>query len=281
MYTPMTLTTGDEVFAGLGQVKAVFDAINAPKIISCVVLVVICLVAYKLLMRLLDRFLAGGTVEKTLHGFIRNGVRILLMFVAILIVASELGFDVTSLIALLSVAGLAVSLAVQNSLANLAGGIQVLVSKPFKTGDFVDIGGASGTVQEINLIHTKLITPDNKVLYVPNSDVAAARLTNFSTEATRRVDLVFTASYDTAPEAVISALQEMVNAHEKVLKDPEAFVRLSAYKDSAIEYTVRAWCDSADYWDVYFDLLSETKQRFDKAGVEMTYPHMNVHIQQK
>ncbi len=281
MYTPMTLTTGNEVFAGLGQVKAVFDAINAPKIISCVVLVVICLVAYKLLMRLLDRFLAGSTVEKTLHGFIRNGVRILLMFVAILIVASELGFDVTSLVALLSVAGLAVSLAVQNSLANLAGGIQVLVSKPFKTGDFVDIGGTSGTVQEINLIHTKLITPDNKVLYVPNSDVAAARLTNFSTEATRRVDLVFTASYDTAPEAVISALQEMVNAHEKVLKDPEAFVRLSAYKDSAIEYTVRAWCDSADYWDVYFDLLSETKQRFDKAGVEMTYPHMNVHIQQK
>lgn len=279
MLQTLTLVPGEEVAAGLSKFGAVLQAINAPKILSCVVLAVICLVVYKLVMRLVNAMLNKGTVEPTLHGFIRTGVRVLLLFVITLLVASELGFDVTSLIALLSVAGLAVSLAIQNSLSNLAGGIQVLASKPFKAGDYVDIGGVSGTVQEVSLLHTRLITVDNKVIHVPNADVAAAKLTNFSTEATRRVDLTFTASYDAAPEKVILALQEVLDKNEKVLKDPQAFVRLSAYKDSAIEYTVRAWCASADYWDVYFDVLGDVKKQFDAAGVTMTYPHMNVHIE--
>lgn len=274
-----TITTDPEAITeDISQVKNVLSGIDLYKVLSTVILAVICIVAVKVLLHLLDRFLKKGKVEKTLHAFIRTGVRILLIFLAILIIASQLGFNVTSLVALLSVAGLAISLAVQSSLANLAGGIQILVSKPFKVGDYIDAAGISGTVLEINMIHTKLRTPDSKVIFVPNSDLAAAKLTNFSAEENRRVDIVCSASYDDAPEKVLSVLRELVDSHPKALKDPEPFVRLSGYKDSCIEYTVRVWAKNEDYWDLYFDLLEQIKPRFDAAGIEMTYPHLNVHM---
>lgn len=274
-----TITTDPEAITeDISQVKNVLSGIDLYKVLSTVILAVICIVAVKVLLHLLDRFLKKGKVEKTLHAFIRTGVRILLIFLAVLIIASQLGFNVTSLVALLSVAGLAVSLAVQSSLANLAGGIQILASKPFKVGDYIDAAGINGTVLEINMIHTKLRTPDSKVIFVPNSDLAAAKLTNFSAEENRRVDIVCSASYDDAPEKVLAVLRELVSAHPKALADPEPFVRLSGYKDSCIEYTVRVWAKNEDYWDLYFDLLEQIKPRFDAAGIEMTYPHLNVHM---
>ena len=283
MPTPLSLTTvsTEEVTENISKLHTVLSAINVRQVITCVLLVVICVAGIKILMRLLDRLLENGRVEKTLHGFLRTGTRIVLIFIAILLVAGELGLDVTSLIALLSVAGLAVSLAVQNALANLAGGIQLLISKPFKVGDYIDIGGISGTVQEINMIHTRLSTPDNKVIFVPNSDVSAARLTNFSANENRRVDLVFSASYDAPAQQVLEVLRDMVEKHPLALQEPAPFIRLSAYKDSCIEYTLRVWSHSANYWDLYFDLLEEAKIRFDAAGIEMTYPHVNVHIDNK
>lgn len=274
-----TITTDPEAITeDISQVKNVLSGIDLYKVLSTVILAVICIVAVKVLLHLLDRFLKKGKVEKTLHAFIRTGVRILLIFLAVLIIASQLGFNVTSLVALLSVAGLAISLAVQSSLANLAGGIQILASKPFKVGDYIDAAGINGTVLEINMIHTKLRTPDSKVIFVPNSDLAAAKLTNFSAEENRRVDIVCSASYDDAPEKVLAVLRELVSAHPKALADPEPFVRLSGYKDSCIEYTVRVWAKNEDYWDLYFDLLEQIKPRFDAAGIEMTYPHLNVHM---
>ena len=274
-----TITTDPEAITeDISQVKNVLSGIDLYKVLSTVILAIICIVAVKVLLHLLDRFLKKGKVEKTLHAFIRTGVRILLIFLAVLIIASQLGFNVTSLVALLSVAGLAVSLAVQSSLANLAGGIQILASKPFKVGDYIDAAGINGTVLEINMIHTKLRTPDSKVIFVPNSDLAAAKLTNFSAEENRRVDIVCSASYDDAPEKVLAVLRELVSAHPKALADPEPFVRLSGYKDSCIEYTVRVWAKNEDYWDLYFDLLEQIKPRFDAAGIEMTYPHLNVHM---
>lgn len=274
-----TITTDPETITeDISEVKSVLSGIDLYKVLSTVILAVICIVAVKVLLHLLDRFLKKGKVEKTLHAFIRTGVRILLIFLAVLIIASQLGFNVTSLVALLSVAGLAISLAVQSSLANLAGGIQILASKPFKVGDYIDAAGINGTVLEINMIHTKLRTPDSKVIFVPNSDLAAAKLTNFSAEENRRVDIVCSASYDDAPEKVLAVLRELVSAHPKALADPEPFVRLSGYKDSCIEYTVRVWAKNEDYWDLYFDLLEQIKPRFDAAGIEMTYPHLNVHM---
>ena len=131
------------------------------------------------------------------------------------------------------------------------------------------------------MIHTRLSTPDNKVIFVPNSDVSAARLTNFSANENRRVDLVFSASYDAPAQQVLEVLRDMVEKHPLALQEPAPFIRLSAYKDSCIEYTLRVWSHSENYWDLYFDLLEEAKTRFDAAGIEMTYPHVNVHIDNK
>ena len=184
----------------------------------------------------------------------------------------------TSLVAVLGVIGLAVSLAIQGTLSNLAGGIQVLVSKPFKAGDFVEAGGVSGTVKEVGLAYTKLSTIDNKVISVPNGQISSEKIINYTTAEQRRVDLKFNTSYDDKPEQVIAAIKAVVGAHPKALFTPEPFVRVSAYQDSSIEYTVRVWCATEDYWDLYFDLLEQVKAAFDQAGIEIPYGHLNVHL---
>lgn len=193
-----------------------------------------------------------------------------------MIVAGSLGIDTSSLLAILSVAGLAVSLAIQDSLSNLASGIVILVSKPFKVGDYVTAGGFSGTVQEIGITHTRLATTDNQIILVPNSAITAAAVTNFSTAEIRRLDLVFSASYDAPAETVKEALAEAVDIPQ-VMKDQPVFIRLSKYGDSAIEYTVRVWVRNSDYWTAYFDIMERVKPCFDRRSVEMTYPHVNVH----
>lgn len=254
------------------------DNLSWGRVLSTAVLIVVCIAVVKVLQRLFQRILERGTVEKSLHSFLRNSVNILLWTVTVLVVVSSLGVDVTSLIAVLSIAGLAVSLAIQESLANLAGGIQILTSKPFKVGDFVEADGTSGTVQEIGMVHTRLITVDNKMVCVPNRELAGAKIVNYTAQAVRRVDLVFSASYDDGTQQVIAAIEAVIQAHPLALQDPPAFVRLSAYGESCIEYTARVWCATGDYWTVYHDMLEQVRASFDRFGITMTYPHMNVHI---
>ncbi len=249
------------------------------RFLSLVALAAVCLVVMKLVQRFVRNLLKRGTIEKSLHAFIRATVKILLWFLFFLIMASALGIDVTSLVAVLSVAGLAVSLAVQGILSNLAGGLQVLTSKAFKVGDYIETNSVSGTVAEIGMAHTKLTTIDNKVIYIPNSEIASAKILNYNPQERRRVDLVFSASYDDPTARVVGAIRGVVDAHPKALQDPEPFVRLSAFKDSCVEYTVRVWCETEDYWDLYYDLLEQVRDAFDQQGITMTYPHMNVHIQ--
>lgn len=251
------------------------------KLLSAVLVLVICLVVVKVLMAVVTKLLANSRLERSLHTFIRTVIKVVLLFLTVLIVAASLGIDVTSLIAVLSVFGLAVSLAVQNSLSNVAGGIQILGSKPFVVGDFVEAGGVSGTVVEIGIFYTKLNTGDNKLIQVPNSQISAEKIINYTAEEQRRVDLKFTTSYDAPVETVKQAVQGVIGAHPLVMFTPEPFVRVSAYGDSSIEYTVRAWCATGDYWTVYFDLMEQVKAAFDQAGVEMTYPHLNVHMMEK
>lgn len=245
-------------------------------ILLTVLALVICLVARKVVMGVLNRGLHKSKLEKSFHSFIRSTVSILLWFVTLMIVAETLGIDATSLLALVSIAGLAISLSVQDTLANLAGGLTILGTHPFKVGDYVAIGGTEGTIQEIGMVYTKLTTVDNRRIVVPNSIVADAEVTNYSTEPQRRVDLVISAPYSAPVEDVKAAILSVVTAHEKVLKDPAPFVRLSSYGDSAIEYTIRAWCENADYWDVYFDLLEQVKDGFDKNAISFPYPKMEV-----
>lgn len=255
--------------------------ITVNMVLRAVILLVICLIVVKILMRIVTRFLENSKLERSLHTFIRTAVKVVLLFLTVLIVVKALGVDVTSLIALLSVFGLAVSLAVQNSMSNVAGGIQVLSSKPFVVGDFVEAGGVSGTVAEVGIFYTKIRTGDNKMIQVPNSQIANEQIINYSSEEERRVDWKFTASYDAPVETVKKVLEEVLGSHPLVQVTPEPFVRVSNYGDSAIEYTVRAWCSNGDYWTVYFDVLEQVKVAFDKAGIEMTYPHINVHMMDK
>jgi small conductance mechanosensitive channel len=191
--------------------------------------------------------------------------------------ASTLGIDVTGIIALASVLTLAISLSVQNLLTNIIGGFTLLYTKPFSSGDYVDIAAESGTVSEIGMTYTKLITPDNKLICIPNSAVVSADITNYSVTGTRRVELKISTSYDAPTETVLKALYETAQV-EGVMSDPAPFAAVSTYGDHAIEYTLRVWTATADYWTVYFAMNKKVRTVFNEHGISMTYPHLNVHL---
>ena len=271
--------TADQAVSTVGGVLSSFTLnISVTMIIKVLFTILVCLVAVKVTCGIVARVLGKSKLESTLSGFINSVFRVVIYFVAVLIVLSTLGVDVTSLVALLSVAGLAVSLALQNTLANLAGGIQLLITKPFAAGNFVEAGANSGTVHHIGLAYTVLVTPDNKVIHVPNSDIAAARIINYNGRETRRVELKVTASYDAPIQTVKDTILKLVRSDKRIPGEPEPFLRVSNYGSSSIEYTLRVWCDAGDYWDIYFDLMDGMKPAFDGAGIEMTYDHLNVHV---
>ena len=252
--------------------------ITASKVFSAVIVAVVSLLVIKVLTSLLDRALRRSKMEDTLKKLLRTLFKGISWFVAIIVVLGCLGIEVTSLVAVLSVIGLAFSLALQNFLSNVAGGMQLLASHPFAVGDFVDVGVCSGTVEEIGMFYTKVTTPDNKLVQLPNSAIVTANITNFSAQPTRRVELNVSASYDAPTGEVAALLVKLAGEHPLVLADPEPAVHVEEYGDSAIRYVMRVWCANADYWTVYYDLLDGFKPAFDEAGVEMTYPHVNVHM---
>lgn len=253
------------------------QSLSLGAVLKIVVLLIVLVVLIKLISRLFEKFLTRSRIDRSLYGFLRAGVKILLYFVAVMILAGSLNIDVTSLIAVLSVAGLALSLAVQGTLSNLAGGIVILSTKPLHVGDYVSIGTSEGYVEEIGMTYLKLLTYDHLTVFIPNSVVTSSNIVNYTIDGKRRVELVVNASYDCAVEAVKAAICQAVEA-VGFLEDPAVFVQVSGYGDSAIAYTVRAWCGQGDYWDKYYALLEEIKTSFDGAGIQMTYPHLNVHL---
>lgn len=254
-------------------------AITFGGVLRGIALILIGLIIIRIIMKIVDQMLDKASRLQSLRVYIRSVVKVLLYFVLVLTVAPAFGINVTSLIALLSVAGLAVSLALQNTLSNLAGGIMVLLSKPFEVGDFVESEGITGTVTGVDLAYTTIVTVDNKEVFVPNSHISAAKITNYNRLGKRRVDLNFTASYDASTEQVKAAIQEVVDAQgELILTDPAPAILLSAYLASSIQYTVRVWVDAADYWTVYGNINEGVRESFQRRGVEMTYDHVNVHL---
>lgn len=247
-----------------------------PTLLKSLLLTAVCLIAAKLLLALTGRILEKSKLDLSLHTIIRSTVKILLIFLTILIVAPTLGIEISSLLAVLSIAGVAVSLSIQGILGNFFSGVTLLMSKPFKIGDYVTIGGQSGTIVETGITHTKLHTPDNQVILVPNSAVTSNIIINVSTEDRRRLDLTVRASYDAPTEAVYAALAEAV-ALPLVLDEEAPFIRLSAYGDHSVEYTVRVWVRNADYWEARFQILERIRTSFAAHQVETTYPHLNVH----
>lgn len=264
-----------------GAAEGLWDSVSrltATNVFSAVIAAVASLVVIKVLTGAARRALGRTQLDETLKKLLHTLLKAALWFVAVIVVLDCLDIKVTSLVAVLSVVGLAFSLALQNFLSNLAGGMQLLASHPFKPGDYVDAGGCSGTVTEIGMFYTKLTTPDNKLVQLPNSTIASANIINYSAQPARRVEWKVSASYDAPTDQVIALLKGMAADHPLVLDEPETAVHVDGYGDSAIGYVVRAWCANADYWTVYFDLMDGFKPAFDRAGIEMTYPHVNVHM---
>ena len=246
-------------------------------ILPVVILVAVGLLVNKTLMKLVDRSLAKSRLEKAAKSLIRSLTRVVLYVVLGMMVAEKLGIDVSGVLALSTVATLAVSLSMQEMLTNIVGGFTVLSNHPFKAGDYVEVAGQAGTVESIDIAYTKLITPDNKVISIPNSAVVASQIVNYSTSATRRIDFNVTASYDSDMETVKAALLEAAQV-DGVLADPAPFAAVTKYGESSIEYVLRVWSPNEKYWDVTFAINHRIKATFDEHGVSMTYPHLNVHL---
>ena len=261
----------------MDQVSQLLSSISLTKLLPAVLVLGAGIVAIKLLGKLFDKGLEHSKLESNIRKAIRRVFRILLYAVLALIVFGTLGFDVSSLVAIFSVISLAISLAIQGTLANIAGGIQILTSHPFHIGDFVEIGSTSGTVQAIHLAYTVLVTIDNKDVFVPNSDVAGSRIVNHTAEGTRRLDLTFGISYDCDVETAKQALLQVAEG-ENILQEPAPFVGLMNYGDSAVEYVLRVWCKTEDYWDLYFSMQAKAKKILESYHAEITYPHLTVHL---
>ena len=246
-------------------------------IFKALIVLVIGVLAIRIVMKLIRVTLDKSKLEKAAHTLILSLAKAAMYILLGLIVASTLGIDVTSIVALASVLTLALSLALQNMVSNIIGGFTILYTHPFHSGDYVEIAGQGGVVKEINMTYTMLATPDNKLISIPNSAVVAAQITNYSESPTRRVDIAVSASYDAPIQQVLDALVQ-AGTVDKVLLDPAPMAVVTAYGESAINYSLRLWVDNADYWDVYFAVNQRVKTIFDEHGIAMTYPHLNVHL---
>ena len=258
--------------------KEILANLTVASLLPALILLVIGVLVIRAAMKLVDKSLAKSKLEKAATSLIRSLLKVVLYVLLGLMVAAKLGIDVTGVVALASVASLALSLSLQDALSNIIGGFMLLSNHPFHSGDFVEIAGQAGVVQTIDITYTKLTTADNKTISIPNSAVVSSQIVNYSTSGTRRVDINVSASYDTPIETVKAALLEAAK-HEAVIDTPAApFAAVSGYGESAINYTLRVWTTADEYWNVFFDINERIKAEFDKAGVQMTYPHVNVHI---
>ena len=253
-------------------------ALTLNKVVHVLLLALIGVVVIRVILKLLDGMLARSKSLKSLSRYIHSVAKIAMTVILVLMVAEDMGIHTTSLVAMLSVAGLAVSLALQNTLSNVAGGIMLLVTTPFQVGDYVEADGISGTVHAIDLSYTAIITIDGKEIFVPNSQLAGTKIVNYTVLGRRRVDLNFTASYDAPTATVKQAIGEVLEDIPQIITDPAPEIHLSDYQASSIQYVVRAWTAAADYWTVYYAIQEGVREAFDRHGVEMTYDHLNVHI---
>ena len=242
-----------------------------------VVILVMGIFAIRIIRRLVKTSLEKTRLEKAAHSLITSLANATMYVLLGLTVASSLGIDVTSIVALASVLTLAFSLALQNMVSNVIGGFTILYTHPFHSGDYVEIAGQGGTVKEINMSYTMLATVDNKLISIPNSAVVAAQIVNYSAAQTRRVEIAVSASYDAPTQKVMDALVQ-AGTVDLALPDPAPAAVVTAYGDSAISYSLRLWVNTPDYWEVYFQVNQRVKDIFDAQGIEMTYPHLNVHI---
>ena len=249
-----------------------------PNVLLALLTLVIGLWVIKMLGKGFEKGMDKASLEVSLKKFLHSLVSILLKILLVITVVSMLGVEMTSFIALIGAAGLAVGLALQGSLANFAGGVLILLFKPFKVGDFIDAQGYMGTVREIQVFNTILKTPDNKTIFIPNGNLSNGSLTNFSTEDKRRVDWVFGIGYSDDLKKTKDILNDLVKQESRILDDPEPMVVVSELGDSSVNFTVRVWVKSPDYWGVYFTMQEKVKLTFDAQGISIPFPQRDVHV---
>ena len=274
---PTSASEANEYLKKLLTMLEEFAVTYGGKLIIALLVVIVGFKVVNAVTRKLGKAKGIAKLEPSARNFILNAVAVLIKVIIGVTALAIMGIPMTSIVAVIGSCGLAIGLALQGSLANIAGGFVLVIAKPFAIGDFIISGDISGTVEEIGVFHTKVITIDNKRIIVPNSTISNATLVNATALQQRRVDLTFSASYENDIAAVERVLKETCRAHRLVLDDPEPFARLSAHSSSSLDYTVRAWCKTEDYWTVYFDLFRDVKYAFDKNGITVPYPQMDVH----
>lgn len=246
-----------------------------------ILLAALIFVVGRYIVKLVNRVVAGMMerrhMDPTIQSFLRSFVNVLLTILLIITTVSALGINTTSFAALLASAGVAVGMALSGNLQNLAGGIILLLFKPYKVGDNIEGQGASGTVKEIQIFHTIILTADNKQVYVPNGALSSGSVVNYSSQPLRRVDLTIGVEYGTEVDTVKQALDVILQADKRVMSDPAPFVALSKLADSSVDFTVRVWVSGADYWPVYFDLTRAIYEEFNRRGIGFPFPQLQIH----
>ena len=255
--------------------------IYGPKLLGAIAVLIIGLWLVGFLTRNFSKILDKRNVDPSLKPFFKSMVNILLKVLLVISVLSMLGIEMTSFIAILGAAGLAIGLALSGTLQNLAGGVMILIFKPYKVGDFIDAKGHTGTVKEIQIFNTILKTPDNKTIIIPNGELSNSSMTNYSTEELRRVDWKIGIGYGDDADKAKEVLRNMLEADERVLKDPAVFIALSELGDSSVNFAVRAWVKAPDYWGLFFDINEKVYKEFDKVGLNIPFPQMDVHLHQQ
>ncbi|MDP5029319.1 MAG: mechanosensitive ion channel [Paraglaciecola sp.] len=247
-------------------------------IVMALIIYIVGRIIVKILVNLFGKVLARSKYDNMLVDFVKAILNAILMLFVIVASLDRLGVDTTSLVAILGAAGLAIGLSLQGSLQNFAAGVMLLVFRPFKAGDFVEAGGTAGVVKSISIFTTVMTTGDNKEIIVPNGSIYGGNIVNYSAKPTRRVDMVVGIGYDSDLRKAKEILKEMVAADERILKDPAPTVAVSELADSSVNFVVRPWVNSSDYWAVKFDFTEAVKLRFDEEGISIPYPQMDVHL---
>lgn len=255
------------------------------KIISFIPTIILAIIIYvagvflnKLVLSIFAKGVERSRMDQTVQKFLSSVIKIIITALVLIIVLTVLGIPMTSIITVLGTAGVAVGLALKDSLSNVAGGVLLLINQTIKVGNFVEIGAYSGVVEEVSILFTKIVTPDNKDIFIPNGVVSTSSVINYSSEGERRVDLVFGISYDSDHKKAMEAIKSVIGKHSLILQDKEIFVRIGELSSSSVNITVRVWTENANYWAVYFDLIQQVKEKFDEEGIHVPYDQLDVHL---
>ncbi len=272
-----TLSKANQLWATLQELAVQYGM----RIIGAIAILVIGLWLSKKITKTVTKILRKNKIDETLVRFISSLTYIALVAFVILATISEVGIETTSIVAILGAASFAIGLALQGSLSNFAAGVMLIVFHPFKVGEYIEAAGVKGSVEEIGVFVTRLLTPDNKVIYVPNSKLFGDVITNYSEREIRRVDMVFGISYTDDIDKAKRIISDVLGSHPKVLKDPEPMIVVSELADSSVNFAVRPWVKTEDYWTVFFEITETIKKRFDAEGISIPFPQTDVHLFQE